>query len=140
VYCCPSIFSLTSSPPSQTKCTVYTESLFRGGGGGEWCCVANILQEFYTVSDQVQTLPNYFTTPNKMTSENDIKELVFLKFLRPCMYHKVSKEIDPKMFQLRPWLISFLEQDPIEFYSKILRKKFYFTKFYNCKIRIRPDT
>jgi hypothetical protein len=35
------------------------------------------------VSDQMQNLPNYFTTPNKMTSENDIKGLVSLKFLRP---------------------------------------------------------
>jgi hypothetical protein len=33
VYCCPSIFSLTSSPPSQTKCTVYTDSVCLRGGG-----------------------------------------------------------------------------------------------------------
>jgi hypothetical protein len=31
----------------------------------------------------MQNLRNYFTTPNKMTSENDIKGLVSLKFLRP---------------------------------------------------------
>jgi hypothetical protein len=31
----------------------------------------------------MQNLPNYFTTPNKMTSENDIKGLVSLQFLRP---------------------------------------------------------
>jgi hypothetical protein len=31
----------------------------------------------------MQNLPNYFTTPNKMTSENDIKGLVSLKFLCP---------------------------------------------------------
>jgi hypothetical protein len=31
----------------------------------------------------MQNLPNNFTTPNKMTSENDIKGLVSLKFLRP---------------------------------------------------------
>jgi len=31
----------------------------------------------------MQNLPNYFTTPNKMTSENDILGLVSLKFLRP---------------------------------------------------------
>jgi hypothetical protein len=35
------------------------------------------------VSDQIQNLPNCFTTPNKMTSEDDIKGLVSLKFLRP---------------------------------------------------------
>jgi hypothetical protein len=28
-----------------------------------------------SVSDQMQNLPNYFTTPNKMTSEKDIKGL-----------------------------------------------------------------
>ncbi len=37
----------------------------------------------HSVSDQMQNLLNYFTTPNKMTSENDIKGLVSLKFLRP---------------------------------------------------------
>jgi hypothetical protein len=35
----------------------------------------------------MQNLPNYFTTPNKMTSENDIKGLVSLKFLRPWLLH-----------------------------------------------------
>jgi hypothetical protein len=40
VYCCPSIFSLTSSPPSQTQCTVYTDSeCLRGGGWGVNCAV-----------------------------------------------------------------------------------------------------
>ncbi len=37
-----------------------------------------------SVSDQIQNLPNCFTTPNKMTSEDGIKRLVSLKFLRPC--------------------------------------------------------
>jgi hypothetical protein len=37
VYCCPSIFSLISLPLSQTKCTVYTDSVCLGGGGGELC-------------------------------------------------------------------------------------------------------
>ncbi len=40
------------SPPSQTKCTVYTDSrCLRGarGRGGELCCVDHILQEFYTL-------------------------------------------------------------------------------------------
>jgi hypothetical protein len=36
-----------------------------------------------SVSDQMQNLPNYFTTQNKMTSENDIEGLASLKFLRP---------------------------------------------------------
>jgi hypothetical protein len=43
---------------------------------------AGILHSF---SEQMQNLPNYFTTPNKMTSENDIKGLVSLKFLPPWL-------------------------------------------------------
>jgi hypothetical protein len=78
VYCCPSIFSLTCPPPSQTKCTVYRQCV---SGGRVNCAVDHILQEFYT--DQIQNLPNCFTIPNKMTSEDDIKGLVSLKFLRP---------------------------------------------------------
>jgi hypothetical protein len=59
-----------------------------GGRGGGWIVLcrpysAGIL---HSVSDQMQNLPNYFTTPNKMTSENDIKGLVSLKFLRPCLW------------------------------------------------------
>ncbi len=42
VNCCPSTFSLTyPTPPSQSKRTVYTDSvwLWGGGGGGfELCC------------------------------------------------------------------------------------------------------
>jgi hypothetical protein len=55
------------------------------GGGGELFCVDHILSPgtLHSVSDQIQNLPNYFTTPKKMTSENDIKGLVSLKFLRP---------------------------------------------------------
>ncbi len=38
------------TPPSQTTCTVYTDTdsvCLRGGG--ELCCVDHILQEFYTL-------------------------------------------------------------------------------------------
>jgi hypothetical protein len=38
----------------------------------------------HSVSDQIQNLQNCFTAPNKMTSEDDSKGLVSLKFLRPC--------------------------------------------------------
>ncbi len=64
-------------PPSQTKCTV---CVWGGGGevGGRWIVLcrpysAGIL---HSVSEQMQNLPNYFTTPNKMTSENNIKEVL----------------------------------------------------------------
>ncbi len=37
-------------PPSQTKCTVYTDSVCLGGGGeGVNCAVEHILQEFNTL-------------------------------------------------------------------------------------------
>ncbi len=48
LYCCPSTFSLTS-PPSQSKCTVNTDSVCLRGGGGLNCAVDHILQEFYTL-------------------------------------------------------------------------------------------
>ncbi len=65
---------------------LYKQWVSEGGEGGGWIVLcwpysAGIL---HSVSDQMQNLPNYFTTPNKMTSENDIKGLVSLKFLRPC--------------------------------------------------------
>ncbi len=77
----PSIFSLTSppSPPSQTKCTVYTDSVCLGGGGSELCCRPYSAGILHSVSDQIQSLPNCFTTTNKMTSEDDIKGLVSFK-------------------------------------------------------------
>jgi hypothetical protein len=46
----------------------------------------------HSVSDQIQNLRNCFTTPNKMTSEDDIKGLVSLKFLRPWMKGTSDKE------------------------------------------------
>ncbi len=57
-------------PPSQTKCTVYTDSvcLGGGGGGGEICFRPYTAGILHSVSDQIQNLPNCFTTPNKMTS------------------------------------------------------------------------
>ncbi len=54
VNCCPSTFSLTSpnpSPPSKSKRTVLTDSVWRGGGrwGVLSCVVDHILQEFNTL-------------------------------------------------------------------------------------------
>jgi hypothetical protein len=66
------------------------------GGGGELCCVG---RPYFSgillfVSDQMQNLPNYFTTPNKMTSENDIKGLVSLKFFVHAKRHEcINKAI-----------------------------------------------
>jgi hypothetical protein len=58
-------------PPSQTKCILYTDSVWlRGGGEVLICVVDHILQEFYILflTMQIQSLQNYFTTPSK----NDI--------------------------------------------------------------------
>ncbi len=48
------------------------------------CCRPYSAGILHSVFDQIQNLPNCFTTPNKMTSEDDIKGLVSLKFLCLC--------------------------------------------------------
>ncbi len=82
LYC---TFSLTSSPlPPFPMYSIQTVCDCGGGGGMIICTVDNILQE-HSVYDQIQNLQNCFTTPNKMTSEDDIKGLVSFKFLRPWL-------------------------------------------------------
>ncbi len=53
VYCCPSIFSLTSYPPPLPKLNVqFIQTMYgcEGGGGGVLNCVVyHILQEVYTL-------------------------------------------------------------------------------------------
>jgi hypothetical protein len=84
LYC---TFSLTSSPlpPFPMYSTVYRQCV-TGGGGVEMYCGPYSAGVLHSVSDHVQNLQNCFTTPNKMTSEDDIKGWVSLKFLRPCSY------------------------------------------------------
>ncbi len=70
------------SPPSQTKCTVYT-TVCGCGGGGRWgvlnCAVDRILPEFYTVFPTRFRTYKIASPPQiKMTSKDDIKGLVFL--------------------------------------------------------------
>jgi hypothetical protein len=80
VYCCPPIFSLTSPPlPILNVQYIQTVCLW----GGTIFCRSWV---FNSVSDQIQKLPNCSTTPNKMTSEDDIKGLVSLKLRCPCIY------------------------------------------------------
>jgi hypothetical protein len=79
-----STFSLTSSPPSQ--CTEYRDSVWLWGGGMLKCTVDHILQEFYTLF--LTRFRNYtIASPlqTKMTSKDDIKGLLSLKFLRPWL-------------------------------------------------------
>ncbi len=53
-------------PPFQTKCTVYKDSVWLlGKGGVNLCCRPYSAGILHSVSDQIQNLPNCFTTPNK---------------------------------------------------------------------------
>jgi hypothetical protein len=80
VYCCPSNFSLTFTPPPPLpKVNVhYIQTVCGcggGGGGGMLSCVVDhILQEFNNLfSDQIKNLYNIASPPQtKMTSKDDI--------------------------------------------------------------------
>ncbi len=79
-------FSRTSSPlpPSQCTVNVYADSVWLWGGGGVKCTVDHILQEFYTLFlTRFRTHKIAPPPQTKMTSKDDIKGLVSLKFLRP---------------------------------------------------------
>ncbi len=83
-------FSQTSSSLPPFPNVQYIQTVCDIGGGGEevggvdMYCVPYSARVLHSVSDQIQNLQNCFTTPNKMTSKDDIKGLVSLKFLRPC--------------------------------------------------------
>ncbi len=72
-YTCVLLFPLyllsdLSPPPSQTKCTVPLQTVLGCGGGVggvELCCRPYSAGVLNSVSDQIQKLQNYFTTPNK---------------------------------------------------------------------------
>ncbi len=101
VYCCPStVTSLWPPPPSPpSQCTVqylYRQCVTVGGwrwGDVEMYCGPYSAGVLHSVSDQIQNLQNCFTIPNKMTSEDDIKGLVSLKFLRPCLLPSKRLEV-----------------------------------------------
>ncbi len=79
-----STFSLTSSP--LLKETVQYDSCVAvvEGGGRLNCTVDHILQVFYTLFLTKFRTYKIVSPPQKMTSNDDIKGLVSLKFLRPC--------------------------------------------------------
>ncbi len=74
-------------PPPPSQCTVYTDSVWLWGGGGGRvlkCTVDHILQEFGTLFlTRFRTYKIASPPQTKMTSKDDIKGLVSLKFLRP---------------------------------------------------------
>ncbi len=76
--------SLWPIPPLPKLNVQYIQAVCVWRGGGELYCRPYSVRILHSVSDQIQNLLNCFTTPNKMTSEDDIKGLVSLKFLRPC--------------------------------------------------------
>jgi hypothetical protein len=77
---------LPPPPPSQSKCTLYTDSVWLWGvGEGVLSCVVDhILQEFNTLFlTTFRTYKIAIPPQTKITSKDDIKVLVSLKFLRP---------------------------------------------------------
>ncbi len=72
-------------PPPSSQCTECTDSLWLWGGGGVLkCTVGHILQEFSTLFLARFRIYKFALPPlTKMTSKDDIKGLVSLKFLRP---------------------------------------------------------
>ncbi len=82
-------------PPPLSQCTGYTDSvwLWGEGGGVLKCTVDHILQEFYSLFlTRFRTYKIASPPQTKMTSKDDIKGLVSLKFLRQWVWGKLSHE------------------------------------------------
>jgi hypothetical protein len=63
-------------PPSPSQCTCRQCVTEGGKGGVKMYCGPYSAGVLHSVSDQIQNLQNCFTTPNKMTSKDDIKEVL----------------------------------------------------------------
>ncbi len=99
VHCFPSTVPSLWPPPSPpSQCTVYTDSVWLWGGGFK-CTVDHILQEFYTLFlSRFRTYKITSPPQTKMTSKDDIKGLVSLKFLRPWLGHYWSAKMDVSLW------------------------------------------
>ncbi len=83
--CCPSTFCLTFSPPSQPKCTVYTDSVWLWGWG-VLNCVVDHQQIFCTLFlTRFRTYKIASPPPTEITSKDDLNGFKSLKFLLPCL-------------------------------------------------------
>jgi len=80
------LYLLSDLPPFLNKMySIYRQCGLVGGGGVLSCDVDHILQEFYTLFlTRFRTYKIVSPPQTKMTSKDDIKGLVSLKFLRPC--------------------------------------------------------
>jgi hypothetical protein len=82
VNCYPSSFSLTSPPSPLPKLKNLLYSIYRQcvwlGGDVELCCRPYAAVVLHSVSGQIQSLQNCYTTPKQITSKDDIKGLVSL--------------------------------------------------------------
>ncbi len=107
----PLLYLLSDLPPPPFPMySIYRADnmwLFGGGGGVfvEMYCGPYPAGVLHSVSDQIQNLQNCFTTPSKMTSEDDIEGLVSLNsFVHGC---SVSWEgrYTPPISSLPPYVL-----------------------------------
>ncbi len=101
-------FSLTSSPssPPFPMYSIYstTDSVWLWGGGVLKCTVDHILQEFYTLFlTRFRTYKVASPPQTKMTSKDDIKGLVSLKFLRPWPAPKIEFRVSVPATRWKVW-------------------------------------
>ncbi len=96
----------------QTVCVAVGEV---GVGDVELCCKPGVL---HSVSDQIQNLQNCYTTTNKMTSKDDIKGFVSLKFLCPCLPLTTHSQAHVEgSYPFKPCLYSVLNCCNISLYT-----------------------
>jgi hypothetical protein len=80
-------------PFSKKMYSIYRQLCGWAGGGVLNCTVDHILQEFYTlVLTRFRTYKIVSPPKRKMTSKDDIKGLVSLKFLRPWVWQTFGSE------------------------------------------------